>query len=198
MLDAVAGGVAEGFQQSRPGQNGNVMGFEAEEPRGLKHVQPRGQDLMAQEFDLSFLNIHGDSLPKNASGACTTYTKNGQPASVMPGRRANWFFCRRIHFSGLRDRENSFRNGARTSRRIKCFSETRAAFLGFFLAFPVLETGFFLNSNEAAAGCLKSGSSSVTSTLRAYASSGIIRAGTALRELSQLAIMFRVMGMPSP
>jgi hypothetical protein len=29
MLDAIAGGVAQGFEQSRPGEHGNVMGFEA-------------------------------------------------------------------------------------------------------------------------------------------------------------------------
>src|SRR5208283_5746413 len=56
MLDAIAGGVAERFQQSRSGQNGNVMRFEAQKPRGLKHVQPCGKNLMAQEFNLSFLN----------------------------------------------------------------------------------------------------------------------------------------------
>ena len=62
MLDAIAGGVAERFQQSRSGQNGDVMGFEAQKPRGLKHVQARGKNLLAQEFILSFLNIHKVSL----------------------------------------------------------------------------------------------------------------------------------------
>jgi hypothetical protein len=39
------------------------MRFEAKKPRGLKHVQACGENLMAQEFNLSFLNIHGNILP---------------------------------------------------------------------------------------------------------------------------------------
>ena len=74
MLDAIAGGIAQGFQQSRPGEHGNIMRFEAEKPRGLKHVQPRGEDLMAQELNLSFLNIHGDILLIQESAACISYT----------------------------------------------------------------------------------------------------------------------------
>jgi len=38
------------------------MRFEAKKPRGLKHVQACGENLMAQEFNLSFLNIHKDIL----------------------------------------------------------------------------------------------------------------------------------------
>jgi hypothetical protein len=60
MLDTIASGVAEEFQQPRPGLNGNVMGFEAQKPRGLKYVQPCGKELMTQKFNLSVLNSYGN------------------------------------------------------------------------------------------------------------------------------------------
>ena len=58
------------------------MGFEAEKPRGLKHVQARGENLLTQEFNLPFLNIHTAILSKHRNGGCITYTIGKQPCKV--------------------------------------------------------------------------------------------------------------------
>ena len=70
MLYAVARGVAERFEQPRAGQNGNVVGFEAEKPGGFKHAETGGQNLPAQEFSLFFVNIHAVILLGGNAGRC--------------------------------------------------------------------------------------------------------------------------------
>ena len=70
MLDAIAGGVAERLEQPRPGQHGNVVGFEAQKPGGFKHVEPCGQNLPAQEFNLPFMKIHAAILQGGNTVGC--------------------------------------------------------------------------------------------------------------------------------
>ena len=70
MFDAVARGVAERFEQPRAGENGNVMGFKAQEPGGFKHVEARGKYLPAQEFNLFFLNVHTANLWGGSAVRC--------------------------------------------------------------------------------------------------------------------------------
>jgi len=57
-LRAVAGGMAERFQQARRYEPGNLVRFKAEKPRRLGCVEPGGNDLPTEKFGLLGCDIH--------------------------------------------------------------------------------------------------------------------------------------------
>jgi hypothetical protein len=81
MFDAIADGIAKRLQQSRRGQNRNVMRFEAKKPGGFKHIKAARKDLAAQELILSFQDVHAAILPERTDIGCITYTKRFTPAA---------------------------------------------------------------------------------------------------------------------
>lgn len=64
MFDAIADGIAERFQQSSRSQNRDVMGLEAQEAGRFKYIKPGRENLAAQEFILSFHDVHAVILPE--------------------------------------------------------------------------------------------------------------------------------------
>ena len=70
MFYAVARGVAERFEQPRAGQHRNIVGFETQKPRRFKHIEARGENLPAQEFNLFFVDIHAVILLGGNSVRC--------------------------------------------------------------------------------------------------------------------------------
>ena len=57
-LRAVAGGMAERFQQTCGYEPGNLVRFKAEKPRRLVRVEPGGNDLPTEKFGLLRGHIH--------------------------------------------------------------------------------------------------------------------------------------------
>ena len=72
---AVAWRMAERFQEARCDQQRNLFRFEPKKPRGLGRRQACGKNLLAQEFNLPFLNIHTAILSDGEIFRCITYTK---------------------------------------------------------------------------------------------------------------------------
>jgi len=57
-LRAVAGGMAEGFEQTRSNQPWNLVRFKAEKPRRLGRIKAGGNELPTEKFRLLGSHIH--------------------------------------------------------------------------------------------------------------------------------------------